>query len=166
MMENWQQLQRLMSELLRVYQQILVLSKQKKDLLVAGKPADLEKVVSQEEALLRKAVKVDVARNQMIQILSKEFVTATDSFTTIEELLAFAPPDIVEELSKTGQAFNAVLLELKQQNELNKQLIEQALKIVNYNINLYSSQAAGPTYSPQDAEKNNFHHRPTLDYHG
>lgn len=164
-MKNWQQLQNLMFELLRVYQQILVLSKQKKDLLVAGKPADLEKVVNQEELLLRKAVKVDVARKEIIQILSKQLVGATDSLT-VEELIAFAPSDIIEELSKIGQDLNTVLLGLKEQNELNKQLIEQALKIVNYNINLYSSRMAGPTYSPQDGDEKNFHHRATLDYRG
>lgn len=145
-MTNWENLQRLMSELLLTYQGILNLSKQKRDLLVAGKPSDLGKVVKQEEILIVRAGKIDMARQQVIQMIVNE--GAIDSSPlTLSALSVFAPDDVAEKLRGISQEFEHVLAELKEQNALNTQLLNQALKLVNYNINLLTQNAVGPTYS-------------------
>jgi flagellar biosynthesis/type III secretory pathway chaperone len=148
-MTMWEQLNDLMSELLSVYQEILALSRQKKDLLVRAKPADLEKVVKQEEVLVMKAGRIEVARKQVISNLVSTLVSkqAVPEAFTLEELIALAPAEVAEQLKETGQDFALVLQDLQVQNELNTKLIQQALNLVNYNINLLANSSVGPTYS-------------------
>ncbi len=147
-MEMWEQLQILMTELLAVYQRILVLSKQKRKLLVAATPADLTKIAGEEELLLHKAAKIAGDQKQVIHSLGKAFADQTAG-PALTDLLPFAPADMAPKLRSIAQESETVLLQLKDQNKLNRQLIEQALNIVNYNINLFSQSAVEPTYSPQ-----------------
>ena len=146
-MNMWEQLQALMAELLSLYQRVLALSRQKKDLLILAKPIDLEKVVKQEEVLLLRVSKIDVARKQVIQSLVSHYAVA-DEQLTLEKLIALAPNEAALHLKKIAQEFDAVLAELKSQNQLNTKLIRQALNLVNYNINLLAQSSVGPTYAP------------------
>lgn len=135
-----------MSELLHIYREILVLSRQKKDILVAGKPADLAEVVKKEEILIIRAGKIDVVRQQVIQLIVKE--SHHDSTITMSDLLLLAPERAAVELRSISYEFQHVLAELKERNILNTQLLQQALKLINFNINLLTQNAVGPTYSP------------------
>lgn len=164
-MTNWENLQRLMSELLRTYQEILTLSKQKKDLLVAGKPSDLEMVVKQEEILITRAGKIDVARQQVIQMIIKDDVGESAPLT-LSALSGFAPDNVAEDLRGIGHEFERVLAELKEQNILNTQLLKQALNLVNFNLNMFTQSSVGPTYSPSGSHGQSIQRRTMFDKKG
>lgn len=164
-MTMWEQLHSLMSELYMVYQEILTLSRQKKSILVLAKPADLTKVVREEELLLFKAVKLDAARNQVLKKLVSALAVPNDN-PTLQSLITLAPTEVAAKLRKTSQEFDVVLIELKNQNELNTKLIQQALHLVNYNINLLANSSVEPTYSAQGNGGKPTQGRPRLDYRG
>lgn len=163
-MTNWENLQRIMSELFRIYQEILALSKQKQDLLVAGKPQDLEKVVKQEELLIVRAGKIDAARQQVIQMIVREW--GQDDAPILSVLIDFAPTPMAERLKDMGQEFDRLLAALKEQNLLNTRLLKQALDLVNFNINLLTHSAVGPTYSPYGSHEQSIQGRTMIDKKG
>jgi flagellar biosynthesis/type III secretory pathway chaperone len=164
-MQMWEQFYSLMSQLYQVYQQILTLSRQKKSILVSANPAELAKVVKEEEVLLFKAGKLDAARNQVFKELISTLVIPKDKLT-LQDLIALAPVAVAAKLRKTSQDFDAVLAELKNQNELNTKLIQQALNLVNYNINLLTNNSVGLTYSAQGNGGKSIQGRSRLDYRG
>jgi len=146
-MVMWEQLLALMAELLALHQQILDLGRRKKDVLVLAKPADLEKVVKQEELLLIKVGRLDAARKEVIKNLVSQYAV-DDQPLKLGKLIKFAPDAMAAQLKKNSQDFETVLSLLKSQNELNTKLIQQALNLVNYNINLLAHSSVGPTYAP------------------
>lgn len=164
-MANWENLQRLMSELLRIYQEILALSKQKKNLLVAGNPAALDKVVKQEEVMIVRAGKIDAARQQVIAVIVTK-AGSDHAGVTMSDLLVLAPESVAAGLRSTSQQFERVLTELKVQNSLNTQLLKQALNLVNFNINLLTQNSVGQTYSPRGSHGQSVQGRTMFDRKG
>ncbi len=164
-MANWENFQRLLGELLRIYQELLALSKQKKNLLVAGKPAELEMLVKQEEIMIIRAGKIDMARQQVLIRIVNEG-TSDRSELTLSALIDLAPEKMTAGLRRISQEFERVLVELKEQNALNTLLIKQALKLVNFNINLLTQNSVGPTYSPYGSHGQSVQGRTMFDRKG
>ncbi len=164
-MTNWERLQSLMSELLRTYQEILTLSTQKKEILVAGKPVDLAEIVKQEEGLIVRASKLEAARQQVITTIVKDGTLDTESLT-LAALIVFAPEHVAERIRSISQEFDCVLKELKNQNNLNTRLLKQALNLVNFNINLLMQNSVGSTYSQSGSRGQSLQGRTIIDQKG
>lgn len=148
MQEKWGRLLDVLKEILEIYQAILTLSQHKKQILVAVKPKELEKVTKQEEMLILRVGKLDDLRRKIISEIAADHGMKAEE-NSILQLQTVAPADIVGKIDSFQTDFESILAELVPLNELNTELIKQALGFVNYNINILSQTAVGPTYAPQ-----------------
>ena len=150
MRELWRELIEALEETLALYRYMLELSGNKKDVLVRGKPVELEAINREEESLLLQGKELEHRRAKATAVL----VTAWDMANakpSLDELAAVATPDDGERLHTLKQEFAATLKELSRLNAVNAKLTEQALAFVNYNLNLLTRRQAEPTYAPAGA---------------
>ena len=150
MRELWRELIAALTETLALYRHMLELSENKKNVLVRGKPVELEAINREEESLLLQGKELEHRRAKATAGL----VTAcglANAAPTLDELADAAEPDDAEQLLTLKTAFAAVLKELTRLNAVNAKLTEQALAFVNYNLNLLTRRQAEPTYAPVGA---------------
>lgn len=147
-MANWDKLVTLLTEMADIYRAILELSKQKRDILVAVKPKELEVVTKQEELLILQVGKLEAARGKLMkQLVEASGVSAAD--LTLPDIKKLAGPAVAESLEKIAADFGRIMDELAPVNKLNAELIQRALGFINYNINILTQSTAGPTYAPR-----------------
>lgn len=146
MNEKWEELLAVLSQMLSIYQAILTLSQQKKRILVAAKSQELETVTKREEVLILQVGKLEERRENLVrQLMVLHGMELRKN--SLEELGKIAAPIIVEKLELFRQEFGKVMKDIGALNKLNTDLIKQALGFINYNINLLSQTAVGPTYA-------------------
>jgi len=146
MKDQWEELLTVLHKMLSVYEAILNLSQEKHKILVAAKSSELEKVTKQEEMLILQIGKLEDAREQLVGKLMMAH-GITDGDFSLAELREIAKPDVVEQLEIFGKKFGSIMEEMVPLNNLNTELIKQALGFINYNMNLLSQTAVGPTYA-------------------
>lgn len=146
MKEKWDALLVVLHKILNIYQELLLLSQQKKQVIVAVKPQELEKITKQEEVLIMQVGKLENMRGKIVRELMTVhgMLEGDASLTRLQEI---ATPDMREKLTVFNGKIDAVMAELVPLNKLNSELIEQALGFINYNINILSQTAVGPTYA-------------------
>lgn len=146
MNEKWQALLVVLNKILSVYQAILTLSQQKKEVLVAAKTQELEKITKQEEILVLQISKLEELRGRLIkEIMVTHGVTAER--VSLEQLRQIATPDVIEQLDVFKKEIGLIMAAIVPLNKLNSELIKQALGFINYNINILSQTEVGPTYA-------------------
>ncbi len=146
MKEKWDALLVVLHKILNIYQELLLLSQQKKQVIVAVKPQELEKITKQEEVLIMQVGKLENMRGKIV----RELMTVhgmLEGDASLARLQEIASPDMREKLTVFNEKIDAVMTELVPLNKLNSELIEQALGFINYNINILSQTAVGPTYA-------------------
>ncbi|HWQ61266.1 MAG TPA: flagellar protein FlgN [Negativicutes bacterium] len=161
-MANWDKLVALLAEMAALYQAILELSRQKRDILIAVKPQDLEAVTKREELLILQVGKLEAARVKLMQQLVAASGVSADGLT-LTDVKRLAGPAIAEELDKVAADFDRIMLELAPVNKLNAELIQRALGFINYNINILTQSTTGPTYAPQGKGEPDSHVRKLVD---
>ena len=150
MQEVWRELIEALEETLALYRHMLELSESKKNVLVRGKPAELEAINREEESLLIKGSELEHRRAKATAVLVTAWDLANDK-PSLDELAALAMPDDGERLQALKLEFTETLKELSRLNAVNAKLTEQALAFVNYNLNLLTRRQAEPTYAPAGA---------------
>ena len=150
MQETWQELIEALEETLALYRHMLELSETKKNVLVRGKPVELEAINREEESLLIKGSELEHRRAKATAVLVTAWDLANDK-PSLDELASLAMPDDGERLQALKLEFTATLKELSRLNAVNAKLTEQALAFVNYNLNLLTRRQAEPTYAPAGA---------------
>ena len=146
MKEKWEALLVVLHKILNIYQELLLLSQQKKQVIVAVKPQELEKITKQEEVLIMQVGKLENMRGKIV----RELMTVhgmLEGDASLARLQEIASPDMREKLTVFNEKIDAVMAELVPLNKLNSELIEQALGFINYTINILSQTAVGPTYA-------------------
>jgi len=146
MKDRWEELLAVLSKMLSIYQAFLALSQQKHQVLVAAKSHELETVTKQEEILIVEIGKLEDRREKIVSEMISQY-GIKDGEVSLAELKKIAKPEVVEQLEKISEEFGTIKAELVSLNHLNTELIQQALRFVNYNINLLSQSVVGPTYA-------------------
>ena len=150
MQEVWRDLIEALEETLALYRHMLELSESKKNVLVRGKPAELEAINREEESLLIKGSELEHRRAKATAVRVTAWDLANDK-PSLDELAELAMPDDGERLQALKLEFTETLKELSRLNAVNAKLTEQALAFVNYNLNLLTRRQAEPTYAPAGA---------------
>lgn len=146
MEERWKNLLKVLNQILSVCQTFLELSKQKQKVLVAADSQELEKIVKQEDSLLVQISKLEKMREQCIhEILMVHGVQKSE--VSLEKLKKIAEPDVAEQLEVFSKELGLIMDQLGPLHTLNAELITQALGFINYNVNVLSQIAVGPTYA-------------------
>jgi flagellar biosynthesis/type III secretory pathway chaperone len=114
--------------------------------LVAANSQELEKIVKQEDSLLVEISKLEKMREKVI----KEILIAhsvQDAEVSLGALKKIAKPDVREQLEVFSKDLKEIMDQLGPLQILNSELIQQALGFINYNVNVLSQIAVGPTYA-------------------
>lgn len=137
----WQELISVLSKIVESYHSLLNLSKQKRAALVSVNVPDIERLTKDEEQIVTSIGKLEQIRKKITnQILSDLKVTEIeDSFM---DMLALCDKKNADELIKVHNQLKDILKEVSNSNKINETLIQQALSVVNYNINVMSEAQA------------------------
>lgn len=160
--ETWDKLTNVLTELLSIYKAILILSQEKRKILIAAKARELEQITIKEEMLILQVGRLENLRQKVIAELGALYgLTADDS--TLSSLKEVAEEHTARQLDTLAEQFEKVLGELVPMNKLNTNLIRQALVLVNYNINILAQSTSSPTYAPEGQSKREGNSRNWID---
>lgn len=136
----------LLTNFVAVYQKIVNLTKEKTGLLVQGDVQKLEVLLTQETELLIQAGKLEKQRDSLINEWSAAAGWQRAEVTTQFIVGQLAAP-VKEAVEKEAQDLKILLDELRALNKTNSELIEQALRFVNYSLEIMSGpDVSGMTY--------------------
>jgi flagellar biosynthesis/type III secretory pathway chaperone len=148
MKDTWEKLIGLLNEMIELYSAILILSKNKRQALIEVQPQKLEAVTQQEELLIVKVGKLEVARGKVMREIAEACDVDLEELT-LSEMVDLAGPGYAEHLTKVADDFDRIMGELVAVNRLNAELIEQALGFINFNINVLAQSTTVSTYAPR-----------------
>lgn len=148
MQKLWESLILKLTEILTLYQSILELSKRKKDILVSADTQELDRIISQEQSIILQLGAFEKERQHIMDQIMTRHNVKMDKLT-LSQILEFADQDSAKRLSNLGDSLKTVGAEITELNNINTQLIKQALHFVNYSINILARTVADSTYAPQ-----------------
>ena len=133
-----------------LYQQIIALSVDKKEYIIKNDIENLRRIVSKENSLVPKALRGDKEREKIMKdicmVLNKKEEDMTLSYLVV--LMENQPEH--EELKSVVEQIKHYAEEMKDVNESNKALVQNALEFIDYNINvIHSTFSEAPAgYNP------------------
>jgi flagellar biosynthesis/type III secretory pathway chaperone len=117
------------------YNDLAELAKSKKDIIIEGKVAELDKIVKLEQNMIFSVGQLERKREDTISKLSGK-LDMNSAQITVSELIKVLKPELKNKLEDVQNKLQKVLSELKDANDVNGQLLEQSLEYIDYSINL------------------------------
>jgi flagellar biosynthesis/type III secretory pathway chaperone len=146
MEDKWGNLLIVLQQMLTIYQDILRLSQEKKQILIAAKSAELEKITKKEDALILQVATLEEMRGKLVgEIMGSHGIVGPS--IDLAQLQKIARPDLVDALAVFSKEFKSIMAQIVPLNKLNTALIQQSLNFINYNMNILAQVAVGPTYA-------------------
>ena len=134
----------------RLYQDAAAIAPKKTDVIVQGKIEELDSLVAAEQAIIIKIGKLESEREEAIGALSAELGRDLSN-ARLSEINAQLGENSFKRLDACQRTLVETLGALKDTNDVNAQLIQNALDYVNFSVNLIASGQAGNIYS-QDGD--------------
>lgn len=128
-----------------IYEELVPISEQKTKILVKGDLEKLREVTAKEQLLIDKAGSIDRKREKVIKnigiVLNKE--PKELDLTTLTRLLAKQPEE-KQALAALHDSLRVIMRRLVEVNERNKELIENSLEMIEFNMNFIQSTRMSP----------------------
>ncbi|MBQ7920611.1 MAG: flagellar protein FlgN [Lachnospiraceae bacterium] len=128
------------------YAGLLELSTKKTDYIVAGDLENINKITDEEDLWLSNINRLEKKRtevtNDIANVLNKDVNTL--KITNLVEMLA-ARPEEQKRLKDAGEGLSKVVKSLQQINERNRELLDHALQLVEFDMNLITAMRTAPT---------------------
>jgi len=121
-----------------IYNQMLVKSKEKTDIIINGKVDELDKITKLEKALVSDIAKMEKEREALVSKITKEIGISSEQ-VTISELIKKLDKNEAERLEELREKILEILKELKEVNNLNSMLIENSLEYTEFSLNVLSA---------------------------
>ena len=135
-----------------IYQDILDLSLNKKQAIIDGDVKKLEKIVNKEKALAMSLIKLDNIRVRIVNEILKE--NGVDSVENITELSEYINPMAKEKILNLKSKLNHVIKKVRNENDLNNDLVKQQLDYIQFNIDLMTNVDLGSNNYSKEANDN------------
>ncbi len=135
------------------YKKLVKLEYEKKQILIDGDVPALEKMTDREQDVSSVLRNLEIRREKIMDDMSTVLGKPKTELTIkyMIELLD-KQPDEQARLSELRTSLHEVLTEMSQINELNKMLTEQALELVEYDLNLLKSMRQAPQTANYDRD--------------
>lgn len=128
-----------------IYQILLDMAEEKKQVIVENKVKELDKITAKEQGMAMSLVKLENLRGRIVDELMREMdISGID---TISQLANHLAPDERMRINAVKNQLLGVVESLKDLNELNSQLIEQSLRYIDFNLSLMSGLDEENKYS-------------------
>lgn len=132
--------------MLREHEQLLALAKRKKDVLIKGDMQALNDMVKDETAFVHRIERLEAERLGAGRLIAIRLGIPVEQLTA-EKVSALAEtPEESDRMLQLTDGLRDVIAQLKQVNDLNKQLIEQSLQFVQNSIEVLTESPVVPTY--------------------
>lgn len=141
----------ILKEQIKGYQALLDLAQRKRLALIGNEIQTLDNLNKEEHSIIIGATKLERKRLEIISSLSGILGSGIESYT-LQEMTEKAPEPFQGQLSDVYQELNTIVDELNKINEENSNLIEQALKIVNFTINTIAQSEREVVYPEKDSK--------------
>ncbi len=143
-----------------IYEKILKLSMDKKDVIVAGNVSELEGITRMEQSILLKLGKLEGEREELTGELAAA-LKINPSEVTLSGLAKMVPDEQGARLRNCRDSFLKTIDDIRSNNTLNSKLIRNSLDYIDFSINILSNAGAtGNNYSnsgqSNDPKKRNF----------
>jgi hypothetical protein len=127
-----------------LFREVIALSTDKKEFIIKNDIESLRQLVKQENVIIPKALKGDKTREKIMVDIATVLNKNPDelTFTMLAELTRGQPEH--EAFVAAAEEFVVALTEMKEQNETNKLLIQDALEYIDFNINIIHSSLDSP----------------------
>ncbi len=127
------------------YENLLGLSMKKTPVIVAGNMEELAKVTDEEQDAVSKINKLEQKRQEVFadiaNVINKDVNTLM--LTDLIEILSNRPEE-QQKLARVHDKLKSAVYEVKRVNEQNKILIENALEMVEFDMNMLQAMKAAP----------------------
>ena len=121
-------------KLLTLHERMLELAKKKTDIVKSGDVKELQSLTKEELTYIK-----------VIDQLEKERQALTNN-ATISQLVEQASETEATKLQHLKEQLTAVIFNIKEQNNLNNELLEQSLQFVQLSINAFNPEPTSVTY--------------------
>lgn len=128
------------------YAGLLELSTKKTDYIVAGDLENINKITDEEGLWLSNINRLEKKREEVTadiaNVLNKDVNTL--KISVLVEMLSGRPEE-QKRLNDAGEALSKVVRNLQQINDRNKELLDHALQLVEFDMNLIQAMRTAPT---------------------
>lgn len=143
-----------------VYEGVLKLSKNKTDVIVAGKVTELESITKLEQSIILKLGKLEEEREELVGKLADE-LHVKSSEITLAGLMKMLPKDQAVKLEKCHNSLPKIVNDLREANVLNSKLIRNSLDYIDFSVNILTNAGTtgniyGNSGQSSDPKKRNF----------
>ena len=127
------------------YEKLLGLSMKKTPVLVSGDLDELAKITDEEQIVVSKINRLELKRQEtftdVANVINKDVKTLM--LGDLVEMLASRPVE-QQKLAKVHDRLKGVVYEVKRVNEQNRELIKNALEMVEFDMNILQAMKAAP----------------------
>jgi len=125
------------------YEELLILSEEKKSIIIKNDISTLQKVSAAENTIIGRNQRLENEREKCVKNIAIVLNTKSEelTITKIAELIKNQKEH--DELIAIRDELKAILEELKTKNERNKLLIDSSLDYINFSVNIVRSGGAG-----------------------
>ncbi len=144
-----------LKEQLKLFEELLAISTEKKNVIIKDDTEMLQKMTDVENVLLSKLTRIENSRMEIV----KDIALVTNkkvSDITIESLKTLLKDDDdKKELMEVSKKVNDILKDIKNTNDKNNMLIKNSLEYINFSLNVIKSSSSPEfaSYNPRDIKK-------------
>lgn len=149
-MSHGESLIQTLAKMLKVHRELKQLSAEKTEILKKGDMNALNELLSKEQSHIAVITTLENEREQITATLLTERGVHINK-PILADCLEFVTADERAKLQALQKALLDELAIIKDQNELNQQMIRQSLQFVNLSIDMLRPQPESPNYSRPDA---------------
>ena len=153
MSENIEELYNILSEEYKLYQKLNNTASEKNEAIVENDVDDLAKVVEKEDELLAEIEEYEEKRTKIITKLAEKYNLKEDF--KYSNLINNFPEEWQDKFSELRSKLLEVIDEIHEKNEENTMLLDEAIKLNNFSLNMLS-KAVSPengTYDKKQTSK-------------
>lgn len=149
-----QQLEQIINKLIQVHQSLLTTSKKKTELVKLKQVDDLSPLLMEENKQLQLLEKTEQARLQIVTPFFEKHNVAEDNrtITTLLELINDA--EVKAQLEEKMITLTDLMIELKNQEQLNSELIQQSLQLIQLSLGMINPTIKNMNYGNKNTNNN------------
>lgn len=127
------------------YENLLGLSTQKKPVIISGNLEELSKITDEEQIVVSRINHLDRKRREVVHDIAN-VVNRDVEDLKLENIIQMLEPRPTEQqkLAKVYDRLKVAVHRVKQMNEQNRELITNALEMIEFDINMFQAMRAAP----------------------
>lgn len=137
-----------LEQLIKLHQGFNKLASKKKNIIIEGDTDALTALLIDEQKYVKAISQIEIKRQEAVQTFLKHPKNAT-----LNQVMEEASPEEAEILQRLKIELLEEVTQLKEQNELNQQLLVQSLQFVNLSLDVLRPQDRNYNYGNEQAPK-------------